>query len=318
MLPGVLLVASIFLGISCGHDTPAVRETIADARIEPQEVVALDANRRPNARVDTANARKYREPLDADSVELVEYNGGRYHWPVDMCHRAFEFLNAYRLTGDREFVRRAEKVARALNAIAISSDSAWFCQYLFEYRLHADIIFTPPWYSGMAQGEWAELLTRLYEATGDSTYLSQARSVFESLLIIGPRQGPWVARIDSAGYYWIEEFPDSARPGMTLNGFIAALFGVYDYYQASGDERAKQVLDASLTTIKHYAGEFRRPGAFSYYCIGHKSVANRSYHDLHASMMRHLYRMTDDPFFQAMSDSLEADGAAVGDGGGGH
>jgi len=118
-----------------------------------------------------------------------------------------------------------------------------------------------------------------------------------------------VARIDADGYYWIEEFPHDTRPGMTLNGYIAALFGVYDYYHLTGSEDAEMIYELGLTTIKHYLPEFRRPGQRSYYCLGHQSVANDSYHRLHISMMGHLHRITGDEFFRAMGDSLTADSA---------
>jgi len=306
-------VAALFLPGGCSNRGEDRHLTLADARTQAQPMIALGPARRPSARVDLKHAAMFRKPLDKDSVELVAYDGGEHYWPVDLCHRGVEFLNGFRLTGDSTYLRRAVNNAAALDRIAVMIDSTLFSQYLFPYRLHSEIRIAAPWYSGMAQGEWAGFLTRMYEATGDSTYLDKARLVFESLLIIGPRDGAWVARIDSAGYYWIEEFPDRDRPGKTLNGFIAAVFGVYDYYQATGDERARRVYDASLTTLKHYIPDYRRPGARSYYCTGHEVVANKIYHELHTSMMFHLYRMTEDEFFKRMGDSLTADGVAVGD-----
>lgn len=159
----------------------------------------------------------------------------------------------------------------------------------------------------MAQGEILGLLVRLYEITDRPEYLDYARGFFHSLFRLRPEGRPWVARIDSLGYYWLEEFPHDERPGMTLNGYIAAIYGVYDYYRVTHNEDALMLYELCLTTIKHYLPEFRRPGQSSFYDLGHRFIAKKNYHDLHVSMMFHLHRMSGDPFFEEMGQALRAD-----------
>ena len=67
------------------------------------------------------------------------------------------------------------------------------------------------------------------------------------------------------------------------------------------------VWEAALTTLKHYLPEFRRPGQKSYYCLEHRHIASDGYHLLHAGMMGHLYRLTGDPYFDAMRTLLLED-----------
>ena len=298
--------ACLFMATSCS-ETPPMR--LADIRRAPQGFIELSGDRLPNTRVDLNHARRTAEPMDADSIELTVYRDEPHYFPVDMCHRANEMLNAFRVTSDSAFLRNAERYVRKLQSLSVRVDSALFVQHLMNYYLHGNngVHLIPPWVSGMAQGEFLGVAVRCFETTGDSSYLALAHQLFNSLRRLQTDGRPWVSRIDDDRYFWIEEFPHETRPGMTLNGYIAALFGVYDYYRLTKSDAALALYEASLTTIKHYLPQFRRPGNFSYYCLGHKSPANADYHNLHISMCRHLHRMTGDDFFRDMADQLESD-----------
>ena len=248
-------------------------------------------------------------PLDADSIEQCPYRGGLYYHPVFLGHRIHVFLETYRRTGDQKYLRRAEKYVRKIMEICDVVDGTAYARYPFKYSVHVDssITFEPPWYSGMAQGEFLGLLVALNHFTGNNDYIQYAHMVFKSFLRIGMDKKPWVVRIDSSGFYWIEEYPHQIRPGQTLNGFIGAVFGIYDYYQATGDPAARRVYDASITTLKEYLPQYRRPGKYSYYCLGHLKEATPAYHQLHIQMLRRLYQLSGDPFFQVMADIFKAD-----------
>lgn len=116
-----------------------------------------------------------------------------------------------------------------------------------------------------------------------------------------------MARIDTAGYYWIEEYPHNLRPGQTLNGYIAALYGVYDYYRLTKKPIALKLYDAALTTLKHYLPYYRTPHQTSLYCIGHHIKASEGYHNLHIKMMDKLSHITGDPFFIVFKDIFSYD-----------
>jgi hypothetical protein len=158
----------------------------------------------------------------------------------------------------------------------------------------------------MAQGEFLGVVVRLFECTGDSSYLELAHHVFRSLTQLRSANDFWVGRIDSAGYFWIEEYPLPA-PDQTLNGFIAAVYGVYDYLRVVKSPDAQRMYDICLTTLKHYLPDYRRPESISYYCLGHHEIPDSTYHGLHISMCRELYRISGDTSFLNRARELNRD-----------
>jgi len=286
---------------------------LLNANRTPQGFIKLRFLSRPNTNVDIQQAYEYRETLDQDSVELWEYRGGIYYHPTDLCHRCQIFLAAFHQNKDEKILHRVERTVERLTKECLIDGEAAFTTCGFRYAVHADSSNTlePPWLSGMSQGEFLMVLMRLYEFTDDERYLDFAHKIFKGFLRLKENHEKWVARIDTAGFYWIEEYPHDKNPGMTLNGFIAAIFGIYDYYLLTGSEDAKMIYELSLTTIKHYAPYFRNKGKSSYYCLGHRVAATEGYHLLHESMMRHLNRITGDPFFEAMADVFAADKMAA-------
>jgi len=116
---------------------------------------------------------------------------------------------------------------------------------------------------------------------------------------------PWVTFIDSLGCYWIEEYP-TLEPSRTLNGFIYAIWCLYEYALATSDTTSHCLLQASLSTVKNYIPAFRRLGNVSYYGLTFHYYAS-DYHLLHIRQLRILERMCQDTTFGDWADSLEID-----------
>lgn len=66
------------------------------------------------------------------------------------------------------------------------------------------------------------------------------------------------------------------------------------------------MLNASLTTIEHYIGEYRNPGGISYYDLKNK-FTNANYHDIHIEQLNMLSKITGEPYFKEMADLFESD-----------
>jgi hypothetical protein len=183
--------------------------------------------------------------------------------------------------------------------------------YNFQFALHGyqTALVDPPWYSALAQGEFLELLVRLHQVTGDQQYLRWADRVFAPFTDVRPyaENSRSVAHIDAAGYYWADEYPNAGRPDLTLNGFLYALRGVYEYWQVTKSPEARRVLLAGLTTIDHYAPQFRRPHQPSSYCLSHPEVGNGSYHMLIIGLFNDFYRVTGDAAFQTHARNFASD-----------
>jgi hypothetical protein len=263
-------------------------------------------------RIDFSDA--YYPPLDADSVELFDYHLKQYYHPTFLAHRCQNFIGTYYATKDIKYLNRCKKSAqKIMTECVLVDDGVPYLKVMFDYQLHGDstIKFEPPWVSGMSQGEVISVMMHLFEITNDSVYYKFGDDLFKAYLRPQGEHDYWNCRIDSSGYYWMEEYPHDEKPGRTLNGYIGAIYGIYDYYRVTGTPEAKAIYDLSLTTIKKYLPQFRIKGNYSYYCLGHQAKTNAGYHSLHVKMLRNLYRMSGDEYFEAMADLFEYDGNAA-------
>ncbi len=245
-------------------------------------------------------------PADANGVPQYVRDGRTYLHPVSAAQQGLRQLSSYVRTRKAIYLERARVIADALIAAAVDVDGALWIPYRFDFALHgkrADLM-QAPWYSGMAQGQVLSLVTRLYDLTGASGYLADARRVFRSFVHVGQRSGPWVSWVEKR-YLWIEEYPGTP-PDHTLNGFMFALYGVYDYEATTHDPEAVRVFQGGLTTLQAYLPEFRDPSGISRYCLRH-GVPSPKYHHIHIGQLRQLMKMTGDAFFGRVAAQFEAD-----------
>jgi hypothetical protein len=245
-------------------------------------------------------------PQDEDGVVLYEYDGQQYYNPVSIAQRGMWFADNYRRTGDTRYLERARAHADRLLLEAHRINGALYLPYAFEFRLHGGTdLMENPWYSGMAQGQALSLFLRLHEMTGHEPYMDAAHDLMPSFHLLHGEADPYVARIDCEGYYWIEEYPQEISTG-TLNGFIFGVWGVYEYWRATGDEGAERLVKASLATLKRYLPDFRVPGEPSLYCLKHRAQYEL-YHTIHIQQLEYLHRLSGDPFFPEVAELFLSD-----------
>jgi hypothetical protein len=104
-----------------------------------------------------------------------------------------------------------------------------------------------PWISGLTQSLGISILLRQYQQTNDAVYLDVARSALA-----------WIKKPVSEGGIsvktqhgtWYEEYPSINNPSHVLNGHLWALFGIWDYYRATGDKAAKKMFDEGISILK--------------------------------------------------------------------
>lgn len=246
---------------------------------------------------------------DSSGVLMTEYHDSLYYHPVTIASRCYIYLSAYAKTSDKKYLNLLDKHLDLLVNISFRKDSAMFFPYNFAYDVHqnSNWRFDSPWYSGMAQGKILSIFSRAFELTGQEKYLLIAEQIFNSFFFLKGEKEPWVARYDDHGCYWIEEYP-LEQPGLTLNGFMFAMDGLYDYYRITKTEKSKQLLKKSLNTIKNHISLYRRKGKDSYYCLEHRHLhGDSTYHLIHIGQLEYLYMFTDDIFFKNMADSFYLD-----------
>lgn len=238
-------------------------------------------------------------PMDSSGILIYEKGDQFYYHPVDLAQKILLFLSSYRLTGDSRYIAKSESFIDKLQEISVKYKDALYYPYLFTWDLHGipGETMNVPWYSGMAQGQILTAAIRLFKITNDSLYFDLATKTFNSFKYLKDDFVPWVVFMDEDNYYWIEEYPADFGRTKALNGFIFGIYGLYEYYLLTRNQKCEILLKAAITTIQKYVHLYRNPGDISYYCLRHK-MKYRNYHLYHTEQLLMLYKITGDEFFK--------------------
>ncbi|MDR3079463.1 MAG: D-glucuronyl C5-epimerase family protein [Streptomyces sp.] len=262
--------------------------------------------------------------LDANGVYLYYAADGRvYDHPVGQAQFGLGCISSYRTETDPArkavFLARAKAQADRLIAKHFEARGAWWFPYPFDFThtVHSGVSYKAPWYSGMAQGEAISLFAQLSQLDGvcdqdRARYLAAADAAFASLQVADDGY-PWAVNVNRVGHIWIQEYP-GAEPGTgdyTYNGMIFAMFGLWDYYVATGSAEAAALYDGCATTINRYFSLLRNQRWFSYYCQTHRIPAP-TYHQHHIELMLQMHRQTGSMDFADHTDRLIDDVPARG------
>ena len=179
----------------------------------------------------------YNGVYDAQGVPQLDYHGriGLQYNPIAIAQYGLGNYNLWRRTDDPERRRKFFLIADWLFSNLEPNRHGilvWNHHFDWEYRdpLKA------PWYSALAQGQGISVLVRAHHESGDPRYLDAASSAFFAFQQSVDNGG--VAFTDESGDLWFEEyivFP----PTHILNGFIWALWGVYDCFLATKNRRLR-------------------------------------------------------------------------------
>ena len=234
----------------------------------------------------------YPGPYDSEGVPLLDYRGkiGRQHNPIAIAQYGLGNYNLYRQT---EQVERRRKFLKAADWLTEHLESnrygvpVWHHHFDWEHRE----ILKAPWYSALAQGQGISLLVRAFADTGRQTYLDAAHSAFKAFLAEVSDGG--VRYRDENGDIWFEEYLVSP-PSHILNGFIWALWGVYDYYLSTQQEAAKRLFQDGISTLTANLWRYdtRYWSLYDLNTTRLLPLASPFYHRLHIIQLDGLHRLT--------------------------
>ncbi|MBZ9572233.1 hypothetical protein KJA15_02810 [Patescibacteria group bacterium] len=240
----------------------------------------------------------YPGPFDKNKVPLLNYRGliGKQYNPVAIAQYGLGHYNFYKKTGNEKhlkiFLRQADWLVNNLETNRHGL-RVWMHHFDWEYKVK----LKAPWYSALSQGQGISVLARAYLLTRDEKYLSSARLVFKSFLKETKRGG--VKYQDEDGYVWLEEYIVEP-PTHILNGFIWALWGVYDYYLLTRESLAKRLYDDCLETLKNNLKRYDI-GFWSLYDLSQtklRTLASPFYQKLHIIQLKTLFKLTKEPVFK--------------------
>lgn len=240
---------------------------------------------------------RYQGPFDENGIPLLDYLAtvGRQFNPIAIAQYALANFNFFKRTGialySDKFLSNADWL---LDNLQETSHGTYLWPHHFDFEYFRPLV--APWYSGLAQGQGLSVLVRAFAETSDGKYESAMASVFQSLCLTINKGG--VLYIDGQDYVWIEEYLVDP-PTHILNGFLWALWGVYDYFLLTRSRGAKELLDTCTRTVLTHLPNYDA-GFWSYYELTPqriKSLASPFYHRLHIVQLHIMHRLTGYPEF---------------------
>ena len=152
----------------------------------------------------------------------------------------------------------------------------------------------PPWCSALAQGQAASVFVRAHLLSGDERFAVAARKAIAPLL---PASTSGLLAITADGV--VPEEAPSDPPSLILNGWIYALWGLWDVAVGLGDRDCRGVFEGSARCLQHSIGRYDVGWWSRYSLYPHPlpDLAKPFYHRLHIDQLDVLYRLLGYPEF---------------------
>lgn len=232
------------------------------------------------------------------------------------------------LTMERLHANPVDVVQLGLGAVQMGSESwlpivaetvAWLEREMdddgllaFHFPMPHTFPLDPPWHSALAQGEAASFLVRAAALFGRSDLTTLAELAIASLL---RDDSELVAPTDEGPV--LQEYP-TAPPAHVLNGWITALWGLYDVAEATPEPAtaaaAATAFEAGVSTLTARIGLYRTPIGWSRYDLfPHPvtNVASPAYHRLHVGHLRALNELAPRAVLAETADEWERSAASL-------
>ena len=216
------------------------------------------------------------------------------HNPITVCQYGLHHFNNY-LRNKQEQSRQiflAQANWLLENAETGSNDAA-----VWRYRVEIPFYnISAPWISGMAQGQAVSVLLRAHQLTDEVKYRETGRRAWRIFQVPVDEGGVVSFFPDSRPI--VEEYPAPHFMTGVLNGFIFAIFGVYDFAQYLNDEEANQFFHESIESLKNNLHRYDS-GYWSYYDLkSPQRLASKPYHRLHIEQLKVLFDIAGEELFR--------------------
>jgi hypothetical protein len=242
---------------------------------------------------------RYNGSFDADGIPVLDYKGslGLQYNPNAVAQYALGFYDLYvnskELKYKEIFLKQADWFVKNIRIIE-NDIGLW--EYNFDFEYHTGL--KAPWRSALAQGQGISVMARAYALTKNRIYLETATKAFGAFEKEISEPGG-VTYTDDKGYIWFEELIFTP-PTHVLNGFIWALWGVYDYYLLTNNQNALRLFNEAVRTLEDNIHRYD----IGFWTVYHllptklKMVVSPYYQRLHIVQMEAMYRLTGKPIFK--------------------
>ena len=247
----------------------------------------------------------YAGHYDAAGIPLLDYRGaiGLQYNPIAIAQWGLANYNCFCESGDNGRWQKTLAAADWLTA-NLEQNPRGLCVWNHHFDWDYRDTLKAPWYSGLAQGQGVSLLLRAHAQSRDAKYQRAADQAFVALT--RPISEGGVLFEDAEKHLWIEEYLVDP-PTHILNGFMWALWGVFDFWVARGDSAAKRIFARGIETLIYNLPRFDS-GYWSLYEQSGtrlKMLASPYYHRLHCVQLRVMFKLTGDARFMATAERWE-------------
>ena len=200
---------------------------------------------------------------------------------------------------------RAAALSGADHLVATQQrEGVWDGAWLHWFPMPHTYRIEPPWPSGIAQGEGASLMARLFAETGDERYADSARRALRPMQL-PTKLGGALCEVDGLPFF--EEYPTKPA-SLVLNGGIFALWGFHDVARGLGDQEAEQWFEGGLDALvgllpRYDMGYWSRYDLFPHPV---SNIASPAYHFLHVKQLEILATLSGRDVFQRTSERFDS------------
>ncbi len=248
----------------------------------------------------------YPGPFDSSGVPVLDYRGclGRQHNPIAIAQYGLAKANAWLESQRDEDLRVCLRQAEWLLAnLRPSGHGIPVWAHAFDWRYREGL--RAPWHSALAQGQGISLLVRAARITRDRRYAEGAWRAFAAFL--QPVTAGGVTCRDEAGGVWFEEYIVHP-PSHILNGFMWAMWGVFDLWRFLGNDQARRLFAEAAATLVSNLHRYDA-GYWSCYELrprGMRMLASPFYHALHITQLEVMARLTGQDVLRAWARGWQA------------
>jgi heparosan-N-sulfate-glucuronate 5-epimerase len=234
--------------------------------------------------------------INESGIPIVDYGYynevfiGKQINPVTVSQKAFYYESEYQ-KGNESCKQLFLNNANYLVETATRCNNYTLWKYNYPWPPYG---IASPWVSAMAQGQGIDVLIHAYNMTGDKKYLNSAHLALNAFYVEVKDGG--ITYKDHNGWWYEEYVTGTNVQPRVLNGMIFSLFGIYEYYEFTGDQNAKVLFNQGIISLKNNLYKYDA-GSWTYYdALGYE--ASPSYNEIHVNQLLQLYEITKDPFFK--------------------
>lgn len=263
----------------------------------------LDKERVAKYPIDMSAKAEYAGVFDEERIPLVEIDGHLSHLSVTIAQYALGNYDEYLRTQNSLYLKR------------FLGSADWLVKNLVEFRgglwgwvnEHDRMVYNlkKPWLSALSQGQALSVLVRAYQETKDESYREAGQKALRAFNVPSA-QGGILAKWQGLDYY--EEYP-AQIPTFVLNGFIFALWGLWEFYLITDSSEAKAYYDSGLLTLERALQEYHVPylnwSKYDLYPFKVMDIASIFYHKLHIQQLRAMALLTGNEMFNRQADIWE-------------